>query len=107
MDRKIKDTRETNNGEADDEFAKEYVRGLSADFPKAAKDWQYLFLDSWFHDKDRSEEKAFRESMEELWKRLRTTSTLLTHSIEKNIQSSRALLKQKIDDVMSFEKLSF
>ena len=107
MDRKIKDTREANNGDSDDEFAKEYVRGLSVDFPKATKDLQYLFLDSWFHDKDRSEEKAFRESMEELWQRLRTTSTLPTHSIEKNIQSSRALLKQKINDLMSLEKLSF
>ena len=107
MDKKNKDIREDNNGESDDDFAKEYVRGLSANFPKAAKGLEYLFLDSWFHEKDRSEEKAFREAADELWKRLRTARALQTHLIEKNIQPSRALLKQKIDDMMSFEKLKF
>ena len=106
MDKKNKDIREDNNGVSDDDFAKEYVRGLSAaNFPKAAKDLEYLFLDSWFHEKDRSEEKAFREASDELWKRLRTARALQTHSIEKNIQPSRALLRQKIVDVISFEKL--
>ena len=102
MDEKIKDTREANNGVSDDDVAKDYVRGLSANFPKAAKDLEYLFLDSWFHDKDRREKLAFRKSMDKLLRRLRSASKLPTHSIKKNIQSSKALPKQTIDDMLKY-----
>ena len=102
MDKKIKDTRESNNSESDDDFAKEYVRGLSANFPKSGKDLQYLFLDSWFHEKDRSEQEAFRESMDKLLWRLRTASALPTYSIKRNIQSSQALPKQTINDLLKY-----
>ena len=96
MEKKVKERREKNAKQSDDERAKKYLQKVESVFD-GAKDLKHIFLDAHYDEENEEEREKFVTSFESLYTSMVTGNLkgILTRKV-KNVESMPQRLKNKI-----------
>ena len=94
MKKETKDDRMRASSQTDQQIANEYLKKVVNTFPKS-RGLNYVFLDACRDIKDATSQKAFRNSMEQVWKMLQEAPGLPTDRV-KHAESEKNKLLQEL-----------